>query len=161
MELMEHKGYTGTVEVSMDDGVLYGKILHIIDLVTYEGGTPHELKQAFIEAVDDYLLTCKEIGKEPQKPLSGQFNVRTPPELHRKLSLRALAEECSLNSLVVQALERFMESAEVVHTHRHDHNHNVMVHIQDSFGMTSVMASAAGMPIKQISIKNEQHRYVN
>lgn len=160
MELMEHKGYTGTVEVSMDDGVLHGKILHINDLVTYEGLTPTELKKAFVEAVDDYLATCKEIGKQPEKPLTGQFNVRIPQELHRQLALRALAEDCSQNNLVVQAIERFMESTEVVHNHHHDHNHNILVHIQDSYGMTSAMASA-GMPIRQVTMKNEQYRYTN
>lgn len=158
MELMEHKGYTGTVEVSMDDGVLHGKILHINDLVTYEGLTPAELKQAFVESVDDYLATCKEIGKQPEKPLTGQFNVRIPQELHRQLSLRALAADCSQNNLVIQAIEQFMESAEVVHNHHH--SHNILVHIQDPYGMTSAMASA-GMPIRQVTIKNEQIRYPN
>jgi len=64
-KLMQYKGFLGSAEVSLEDGVLYGKIEYISDLVTYEAVTISELKTAFHVAVDDYLDTCEMIGKVP------------------------------------------------------------------------------------------------
>lgn len=55
--MFEFKGYQGTVEVSIDDGVLFGKIANINDLVTYEADTVAGLRKAFEEAVADYIAT--------------------------------------------------------------------------------------------------------
>jgi len=51
-----HRGYEGSIEVSAKDNVYHGKIMHIKDLVTYEAKTLRELKIAFEDTVDDYLL---------------------------------------------------------------------------------------------------------
>ena len=64
---LEHKGYIGTIEFSADDKVFYGKLEAINDLVTFEGENVIELENNFIDAVEDYLVTCSEFGKEPNK----------------------------------------------------------------------------------------------
>ena len=53
-------------------------------------------------------MFCAEIGKEPQKEYSGMFNVRIPPELHRRLSLAAQSEGVSLNKMVEQAISSYV-----------------------------------------------------
>lgn len=58
------------------------------------------------EAVEDLL---KE-GKKPPKPLaaetySGKFILRTGPELHKALSIRAFKEGKSLNQVCLEALK--------------------------------------------------------
>ena len=63
----EYHGYYGSAEPSIEDNCLYGKILRINDLVLYEADTMTELHKAFTAAVDDYIETCRTIGKEPQK----------------------------------------------------------------------------------------------
>jgi predicted HicB family RNase H-like nuclease len=63
-----YKGYTASIDHSSSDNVFHGKIAGIDDLVSFEGTTEKELEQAFQEAVDDYIETCKDLGKEPQKP---------------------------------------------------------------------------------------------
>jgi predicted HicB family RNase H-like nuclease len=73
---MEYKGYQGSIEVSLEDNVLHGKILHIVDLVTFEAQTPDGLRQAFEGEVDEYLTFCEEEGVAPDKPFKGTFNVR-------------------------------------------------------------------------------------
>ena len=57
---LEYKGYQGSVEVSLEDSVLHGKILRITDLVTFEAQTPDGLRQAFKQQVDEYLIFCEE-----------------------------------------------------------------------------------------------------
>ena len=64
---LEYKGYIGSVEFRADEKVLCGKIQGINDLILFEGESVSELENNFKESVDDYLETCKEIGKEPNK----------------------------------------------------------------------------------------------
>jgi len=58
--LLEYKGCQGSVEVSLADGILHGKILRITDLVTFEAQTPEGLRRAFKQQVDEYLIFCEE-----------------------------------------------------------------------------------------------------
>ena len=110
MELLSHKSYNGSIEASLTDNVLYGKILFINDLVSYEADNITQLKAEFEAAVDDYVDTCTQIGKAPQKPCSGQFNVRVTPELHRLAQQRAAEEGTSLNAVTAIALESYLKA---------------------------------------------------
>lgn len=74
-QTFQHKGYLGSIELSVEDEVLHGKLLYINDLVTYEGDTISELKSAFIESVEDYISFCEKNGKSPEKPYKGSFNM--------------------------------------------------------------------------------------
>ena len=58
--------------------------------------------------VDDYLETCKELGKKPQKAYSGSFNVRTGPQIHQALAEIAELENISLNKLIVNIVSDFV-----------------------------------------------------
>ena len=69
--LLEYKDYLGTVEYSSSDKVLYGKVIGINGLVSYEGDSIESLQADFEEAVDDYLEMCAEQGVEPQKTYKG------------------------------------------------------------------------------------------
>lgn len=126
METLSYKGFDGSVEFSLEDGVLHGKILFVVDLVTYEGRTLDELAAEFQHAVDDYLETCAACGKDPDKPFSGLFNVRAGHDLHRAASLRAVRDGVSLNAVVVKALESYLVGGQV-QNHLHHHTHEVTV----------------------------------
>jgi predicted HicB family RNase H-like nuclease len=104
-DVMTYKGYIGSVRYSEEDEVFYGKIAAINDLIMFEGTSVKDLKKAFYEAVDDYLATCKEMGREPQKPFKGSFNIRIPKDLHRRAAKKATMMGISLNQFVQRALE--------------------------------------------------------
>ncbi len=104
MTHLEYKGYTGTIQYSSDDGILFGKVLGIRGLVSYEGTTGKELEQDFKLAVDDYLEACRESGTNAEKPFKGSFNIRIPPVLHKRAVLMAMQGKVSLNSFVAEAI---------------------------------------------------------
>lgn len=117
MDTLKYKDYEGTAEIDMSRRVCHGRILFIDDLVTYQASGPGELQTEFEAAVDDYIATCVEVGKEPQRPFKGLFNVRIPPALHRAAAMRAVCDEVALNEVVVRALDAFLNvRAEVNHT---------------------------------------------
>ena len=102
--LLKYKDFYGSVEYSANDECFFGKIIGTADLVTFEGESVVKLKKAFNEAVEDYLILCKEAGKEPQKIYKGSFNVRLSPELHRRTAILAKKKNMSLNSFVEKAI---------------------------------------------------------
>ncbi len=121
-EILEYKNYTGTVEVSVEDNCLHGKILHIRDLVTYEAETVEQLKEEFEAAIDNYLQSCERLGVEPKKPCSGTFNVRIGADLHLHAVETATRKNSSLNDFVKEAIAHEVEKAEeqkAVHHHYH------------------------------------------
>lgn len=111
-ELLEYKGYFGSVAFSEEDEVLHGKLEFLRDLVTYEAPDAKGLKQAFHEAVDDYLALCAEQGRKPDVPLKGSFNVRPGRDLHRRAMLYAKRRGLNLNTVVAEALKAYLESDE-------------------------------------------------
>lgn len=99
-----YKGYWGRAFYDQDDKCFSGEVVGTKDVITFVGGAPDELVEAFVASVDDYLAFCKQRGESPEKPFSGQLLVRMPPELHRDLANIAEVNGESLNSLVVENL---------------------------------------------------------
>lgn len=56
---LEYKGYVGSLEFSEEDSLLFGKVLGIRSLISYEGESANELLEDFHQAVDDYLSLCE------------------------------------------------------------------------------------------------------
>lgn len=104
METLSYSGYVGSIHFSHDDQVFWGKLELIDTLVTFEANNASELEQNFKNAVDDYLLVCKEQGVEPQKPFKGTFNVRVGSNLHKAAYIGSLIEGTSMNKVVEEAL---------------------------------------------------------
>ena len=102
---IEYNGYIGSIEYSPEDKCFFGKLEMIDDLVTFEAVSAIELEENFHNAVDEYIQTCKELSREPQKVYKGVFNVRIDPELHKKIYYEALKAGVSLNAFVQQVLK--------------------------------------------------------
>ena len=104
--MLNYKGYTGQVEFDDEAGLFHGEVLGLRDVVTFQGTSVGELKQAFKESVDDYLEFCRVRGETPDKPFSGRLMLRLPPELHRKVYTSSKREGKSLNQWIAERLER-------------------------------------------------------
>ena len=157
--LLKYKGYVGSYEVCFESGTLSGKLEFINALVTFEAVTPTELKNEFELAVDDYLETCKELGYQPEKSLSGSFNVRIGSELHKEVAVRALESGCSINQIIVDALESSFNEGEVV-THNHNHVHHVVSQADERVDVSALAygkESLASPSMPLWDIKNAEH----
>jgi predicted HicB family RNase H-like nuclease len=103
--MMEHKGYIGKVEFDDEAGIFHGEVINTRDVITFQGESVAELSKAFRDSIDDYLAFCESRGEEPDKPFSGQFVARIPPELHRQVSIAASLKGKSLNAWVSDQLQ--------------------------------------------------------
>ena len=104
-QMLNYKSYTGSIEISVEDGVLHGCVLDIKDVITFEGTTIEEVKQAFQDSVDDYLEFCQEMGQDPDRPFSGKLAFRTTPEVHRQIFIAAKTSGKSINTWMEEKLE--------------------------------------------------------
>jgi predicted HicB family RNase H-like nuclease len=105
-DLMQYKGYFGSYHLDQDEAIFYGKVEYIKALISYEATTAAKLYKEFVNAVDDYLLMCKQENIEPEKPFKGSFNVRVGSALHKKVVLVANDLGISLNQFVCNALKK-------------------------------------------------------
>lgn len=64
---LKYKKYLGSIDFSAEDNILYGKILGINDLVSYEGTSIKILEDAFKKAGEDYLTIGESLEKLPDK----------------------------------------------------------------------------------------------
>ena len=106
---MKYKGYHAAVQFDEVDEILVGRISGINDVIGFHADNAHDLKAAFVEAVDDYLETCVAAGKRPEKSFSGQVLIRTNPETHSMASIAADVRGISLNELGDMALREKAE----------------------------------------------------
>ena len=107
--MMTYKGYSGSVRFDDEAELFHGEVIGLRDVVTFQGRTVDELKQAFHDSIDDYLEFCESRSEDPDKPFSGKFLLRVDPVLHRRLAqLSADDGEC-LNHWIASRLGELAE----------------------------------------------------
>lgn len=103
-DLLSYKHYNGTVEYSKEDACLFGKVVGVKSLLSYEGNSIQELERAFQTVIEDYLADCQERNVQPEQPYIGSFHVRISPELHRNIAVYAIEHGKSLDAAVEEAI---------------------------------------------------------
>lgn len=98
--MMEYKNYVGQVTFDDEADIFHGEVINTRDVITFQGRSVEEIRQAFQESINEYLEWCKERGKTPDKPFSGKLVVRITPALHRSIFLSAKHEGKSLNKWI-------------------------------------------------------------
>lgn len=103
--MLNYKGYIGHVEFDDEHETFVGEVINTKDIITFQADTAHDLKQEFINSIEDYIAFCTERNESPEKPFSGKFNLRIPPELHREAYIAARYSGMSLNAWVCDILK--------------------------------------------------------
>ena len=106
MNVMTYKGYAARIEYSDEDQLLIGHVAGIRDVIGFHGESVAELREAFEEAVDDYLQTCARLGREPQKTYSGKLSLSLEPALHANVAAKAELANKSINQWVSDVLNQ-------------------------------------------------------
>ena len=104
---MKYKGYEAVIEYDEEAQIFHGEVLHLRDVITFQGESVRQLEQAFQESVDDYLDFCAQRGEEPEKPYSGKLIVRLDPQLHKVITYQARRSNKSINAWIAEALEHY------------------------------------------------------
>ena len=111
IDVLTYKDFIGSVHFSTEDDVFFGKIEGINDLITFEGDSVKELKDAFYYVVDEHINDCKKENIPVEKSYKGSFNLRLTPDLHRRAAIMAKSRGSTLNAFVKESIERRLEHA--------------------------------------------------
>jgi predicted HicB family RNase H-like nuclease len=106
MNTMSYRDYVAKIEYDSEDEVFFGRLAGITDGVGFHSDTVSGLKQAFHDAVDDYLETCAATGKQPQRPYSGKLMFRVDPQVHADAARAAFIAGKSLNQWAEETLAK-------------------------------------------------------
>ena len=89
--IVEYNGYTAKVIGTTvgESSVYHGTVMGMTDLVTFEGETQEEAAQSFHDAIDDYVDTCKAIGK---KPLQDYIDLLPDPTTLKEKAIKAISD---------------------------------------------------------------------
>jgi predicted HicB family RNase H-like nuclease len=88
MNVMTYKGYEALVRYDEDAEIFHGEVMNLRDVITFQGSSVQELKQAFADSVEDYLTFCKERGEEPRNPFPARSWSGSNRRFIRRLPLR-------------------------------------------------------------------------
>lgn len=80
--MIEYKGYLVKIELDDEANIFHGEVVNIRDVITFQGRSVDELRQAFEDSIEDYIEFCISRGEQPERPFSGRFTVHLSPEDH-------------------------------------------------------------------------------
>ncbi len=109
--MMEYKSYMAKVEFDEKANIFHGEVINTRDVITFQGTEVSELRKAFEDSIEDYLEFCEQRGESPDRPFSGNFMVRIPPELHREITVLSRKAKTSLNAFVQSTLVSEVEKS--------------------------------------------------
>jgi len=109
---LKYKNFIATVKYSAEDEAFIGRMEGINSVVSFEGQSVQELKDAFRDAVEDYLDFCKRKGiTEVRRTYNGVLNIRIPSDIHGRVAMRAKSQGTSVNAFIRDSIERRLEYA--------------------------------------------------
>ena len=103
--MLNYKGYIGHVVFDDEVDIFHGEVINTRDVITFQGKSTDEIKQALRDSIDTYLDYCKKKNRNPDKPFPGNFMVRSSPEMHRDFMIAAKKSGMSLNGWVNEVLD--------------------------------------------------------
>ena len=104
--MMEYKNYLARVAFDDEAEVFHGEVVNIRDVITFQGQSVGELRQAFEDSVEDYLAFCAARGERPDQPFSGELTIELPPERQRQVILAAEKAGKDVETWVAEVLEQ-------------------------------------------------------
>jgi predicted HicB family RNase H-like nuclease len=118
---MNYEGYIARVDFDEQADLFHGQVINLRDVITFQGRSVAELRQAFADSVEDYLEFCTERGEAPEKPFSGRFVLRVPPAVHQSMANAAARQGKSLNAWAKEVLEVAADAVVQSPFHKIDH----------------------------------------
>ena len=115
-DMLEYKGYLGSVLLDPDAGSFYGTVVNMRrDGVDFVGRTVDEVRQEFRNSVDFYLTHCRDTGRppEPPRPFAGGEPVLThlPPALFSHAERACVAAGQSLDEWIADRVAEAVAAA--------------------------------------------------
>src|SRR3989339_253765 len=104
--MLTYNNYTAKITFDEDENIFHGEIINIKDVITFQGSSVEELKNAFVESVNDYHDFCKLRKEKPNTPESGFVSLHIPLETQKKFYEAAKMSGKDFDDWAVEVLTR-------------------------------------------------------
>ena len=104
--MIEYKGYIGAVSFDPEIDLFHGTVINTNDVITFYGASVVELRKEMQKSIEGYIEFCKEQGKIPDNPFSGEFTIQISPETHCRLALNAERLHLDFDLYLQEVLEK-------------------------------------------------------
>ena len=74
--MMKYKNYVAYIAFDSEANVYHGHAAGLKDVITFQGASVDELRQAFKDSVKDYLEWCAELGEKPEEGPLGSITLK-------------------------------------------------------------------------------------
>lgn len=108
--MMKINNVAAKVFYDADIDMFRGEFIGLNGGADFYADNVHALRQEGEKSLQVFLEMCAEKGLEPYKHYSGKFNLRIKPELHKRISIKASAEDKSINAWVADKLEAELQA---------------------------------------------------
>ena len=68
MTTMRHDDYEAKVEYDDEAGLFHGEVVNLRDVITFQGHSVEELREAYAESVEDIPRLCRLRGEQRDQP---------------------------------------------------------------------------------------------
>jgi predicted HicB family RNase H-like nuclease len=114
MNLMDINGYKAIIQYDPEIDMFRGEFIGLNGGADFYAKDIDGLHREGELSLKVYLDMCREDGVEPKKEYSGKFNLRIPPSIHEKITLKAASEGKSLNKWLSDTLSEAIQSEDLL-----------------------------------------------
>ena len=75
---LEYKGYRTYMKYDATDNILVGELIGLDDIVAFHGSSIDEFIEIFHRVVDDYIDSCRELGKDERTEYDFSDAIKNP-----------------------------------------------------------------------------------
>ena len=153
MFVIKYKDYTGQVDFDDDAGLFHGEVVNLQDVITFQGTSVDELRQAFADSVEDYLGFCAARGVTPQQP-------KDPDAVLHKELIRAYSPFAKVRAIAVgKYLEQEMVYVLISVTRHDEALMTRLFHAEDALQdkFLSLCLSVHYIPVGDTAIEGYMH----
>jgi predicted HicB family RNase H-like nuclease len=111
--LLKHNWYYGSVHHSKEDDIWYGKVLNTNGLVTYNAPIKEDLNDAFVKAVNNYVVYCSKSFINPHKIYTDTATFLMSARMQLKVAIGAEQNGLTASGYVEELLERELSNIEL------------------------------------------------
>lgn len=104
-DIMKIDNVAAKVVYDADIDLFRGEFIGLNGGADFYADNVEQLKIEGEKSLNVFLEMCEEKGIEPYKHYSGKFNLRIDPDLHKRISVKASAENKSINTWVADKLK--------------------------------------------------------
>ncbi|WP_342310561.1 type II toxin-antitoxin system HicB family antitoxin [Burkholderia pyrrocinia] len=106
---ISYKGFYARVEFDRVEQSFVGRVVGVLDRITFRGDTVASLIANFHSAIERHIEFCTKTRRPPMKTATGHLSLKIDPQLHEAVAIAAALDGQGLSQWIESTLFRAVE----------------------------------------------------